>query len=382
MERELSVGIIGGGIVGTNQVRILSQIPGVKVVAVSDVVEEKARRASSIVGARPYSDYRKMLREEVLDLVSVATPDHLHRQPVIDSIDSGIRNLVCEKPLATSLEDAYEIKKAVRRKNVRFCVDFENRWLPTFKAVKMAVSEGIIGEPVYASAVLSDRIDVPLEMWGPPESSWARNSTCADFLLSHWTDLMRWIIGRDAETVYAVSHSKRLGFTPDYFQAIMHFEGHFTSYFESSWILSRSQPNIVSSTFDVVGTNGTVYCNHLQKSVFTLLGTEIFSDDFEKLRGLNKVLRANGIANEVSLREEDRNWRGDAIEPTVKCSLRVFKEGHDPKRVGNTFTHIVDCIRLSKDPEPDVEAGLMQVKMVCAIKESARTGQLVDIRRL
>lgn len=381
MERGLSVGIIGSGIIGTNQIRMLNQIQGVKVVAVSDVVEEKAKTAASMVSAKPYSDYRKMLKEEALDLISVATPDHLHKQPVLDSIDAGVRNLVCEKPLATRLEDAYEMAQAVREKNVRFCIDFENRWSPTFRAIKLAVSKGAIGEPVYASAMLSDRIDVPLEMWGPPESSWARNSTCADFLLSHWTDLIRWIVGRDAETVYAVSHSKKLGFTPDYFQAIMHFEGHFTSYFESSWILNRSQPTIVSSTMDLFGTGGTIYCNHLQKSVFTLLGTEVFSDDLERLRDINNILRVSGIVSEVSFREEDRNWRGDAIGPVVRCSLRVFKEGHDLNRIGNTFTHIVDCIRLSKDPEPDVEAGLMQVKMVHAIKESVRTGQLVDIRK-
>ncbi len=48
----------------------------------------------------------------------------------------------------------------------------------------------------------------------------------------------------------------------------------------------------------------------------------------------------------------------------------------------NTLTHMVKCIRYSKDPEPDIEAGLLQVKMVHAIKESARTGQLLDIREL
>ncbi len=382
MEGEISVGVIGCGIIGTSQVRVLSQIQGVKVVAVSDVVEEKAKKAASLVGARPYSDYMAMLREESLSLVSVATPDHLHKQPVIGSIDAGVKNLMCEKPLATSLEDAYEMTRTVRAKNVRFCMNFENRWLPAFRAIRLAVSEKAIGEPVYASAMLSDRIDVPLEMWGPPERSWARNSTCADFLLSHWTDLVRWIIGRDAETVYAVSHSKKLGFTPDSFQAIMHFRGDFTSYFESSWILSRSQPTIVSSTLDVYGTDGTIYCNHLQKSTFNILGTEIFSDDLEKLMSINRVLRIEGIVNDLSIREEDRNWRGEAIKPTVRCSLKVFKEGHDQRRMENALTHMIKCIRLSKKPEPDIEAGLMQVKMVHAIKESAKTGQLVDMRKL
>lgn len=382
MEKGISVGIIGCGIIGANQTRVLSQIQGVKVIAVSDVVEEKARRAASLVGAKPYSDYMTMLREETPDLISVATPDHLHKQPVIDSIDAGVKNLICEKPLAISLDDAYEMAHAVRAKNVCFCMNFENRWLPTFRAIKLAISEGVIGEPVYASAMLSDRVDVPSEMWGPPESSWARNSTCADFLLSHWTDLIRWMIGRDAETVYAVSHNKRLGFTPDYFQAIMHFEGHFTSYFESSWILSRSQPTLVSSTLDICGTDGIVYCNHLQKSTFNVLGTEIFSEDLEKLKSINRVLRSNGIASELSIREEDRDWRGEAIQPALRCNLRIFKEGHDPKRMKNTFTHMIECIRFSKEPEPGIEAGLVQVKMVHAIKESSRTGQLVDVRKL
>lgn len=382
MEEELLVGVIGCGIIGINQIKAFSQIQGVRVVAVSDIAKEKAEKAASLVNARPYSDYKTMLRKETLDLVSVATPDHLHKQPVIDSIDAGIKNLVCEKPLATSIEDAYEMARAVKNRSVRFCVDFENRWLPTFRAIKTAVSEGVIGEPVYASAMLSDRIDVPLEMWGPPETSWARNSTCADFLLSHWTDLVRWIVNKNPETVYAVSHNRKLGFTPDYFQAIIRFEDHFTSYFESSWILSRSQPTIVSSTLDIFGTDGTVYCNHIQKSTFTLPGTEVFSEDFEKLKTLNSILRIQGIASEISMRMENRDLKGNPIESVPKYSLKVFKEGHDSRKTSNTFSHMVECIRLSKNPEPDIEAGLMQVKMVHAIKESARTGRLINISDL
>jgi predicted dehydrogenase len=382
MEKELSVGIIGCGIVGTNQIKAFSQIQGVKIAAVSDIVEEKAKKAAFLVNARYYSDYKIMLREEALDLVSVATPDHLHKQPVVDSIDAGVKNLICEKPLATNLEDAYEMAQVVKKRNVRFCIDFENRWLPTFRAIKIAVSEGIIGKPVYASAMLSDRMDVPLEMWGPPKASWAGSTTCADFLLSHCTDLIRWIVEKNPETVYAVSHNRRLGFTPDYFQAIMHFEDHFTSYFESSWILNRSQPTIVSSTLDIFGTDGTIYCNHVQKSTFTLPGTEIFSDDFEKLRLINSILNNQGITSQISMRMENRNLKGEPIEPIPKYSLKVFKEGHDPRKIGNTFSHMVECIRLSKNPEPDVESGLMQVKMVHAIKKSAETGRLINISDL
>jgi predicted dehydrogenase len=382
LEKEIRVGLIGCGIIGAKQAASFSEIPGVRVVAVADIVEKKSKIVASSVNARSYSKHREMLRDEQLDIVSVATPDHLHREPVLDCVDFGIRNIVCEKPLATNLKDAYEIAEAVKRRRARFCVDFENRWNPTFRSIKLAVSRGVIGIPMNASAMLSNRIDVPYEMWGPPKSSWAKNSTCADFLLSHWTDLVRWIVDREPQTVYAVSQSKKLRFTPDYFQAIMTFEGGFTSYFESSWILSRSQTSIVSSTLDLSGTEGTIYCNHLPKSTFTNLGTEIFSSNHEKLTSINNKLRAEGIATEISVRKEDRNWKGEHIAPSLRSSLRIFKEGHDKRRVNNTFKHMVECVRKSKSPESGIQDGLVQVKMVEAIKHSAEENSPVSIRDL
>ena len=57
-------------------------------------------------GIGEYADYREMFAKENLDVVSVATPDHLHVDPVCDASDAGIRGILCEKPLANSVAEA------------------------------------------------------------------------------------------------------------------------------------------------------------------------------------------------------------------------------------------------------------------------------------
>ena len=95
-----------------------------------------------------YLDYREMLDKEQLEIVSIATHPGLHRDIVEASVDAGVRGILCEKPLALSLEDADAIVEACRSTGCVLSVNHSRRWNPAYIRAKEMLEEGVIGELV------------------------------------------------------------------------------------------------------------------------------------------------------------------------------------------------------------------------------------------
>jgi predicted dehydrogenase len=92
-----------------------------------------------------YADYREMFERERPDVVSVATPDNGHVEPVLAAIGSGTRMILCEKPLATSLEEADRVVEAARRSSTTISVNYSRRWDPDYVEARRLVRSGAIG---------------------------------------------------------------------------------------------------------------------------------------------------------------------------------------------------------------------------------------------
>lgn len=129
----------------------LAAIPSVTVVAGCDIVPE-AREAfvntwsETWPGVRVYEDYAEMLREAELDIVSVATPDHLHGDIVRSACESGVRGIFCEKPISHELGDADSMIDAIERNGIVVNVNHTRRWSPVYVAAREAIRSGEIGE--------------------------------------------------------------------------------------------------------------------------------------------------------------------------------------------------------------------------------------------
>ncbi len=95
--------------------------------------------------ATGYTDYRQMLAHERLDILAVATSDHLHADIAVDGADAGIRGVFVEKPLATSLEDADRIIEACEANGAALVTDHTWRWDPLYHRVLEAIHAGDIG---------------------------------------------------------------------------------------------------------------------------------------------------------------------------------------------------------------------------------------------
>jgi len=139
MKDQVRLGVIGVGLQGQTHLKCYQTLPYAQVVAIADVHEQTLREVGEKFAIpAQYRDYREMLSREELDAVSVVTPDHLHREPVLAAIAAGC-HVLCEKPLATGVEDAEAMVTAAKRAGVKLMVNFSNRWQSYLALAKEAV---------------------------------------------------------------------------------------------------------------------------------------------------------------------------------------------------------------------------------------------------
>ena len=120
------------------------------VVAVCDLVPELLDEFGRTWGDRwpdvgHYTDFSQMLRESNLDILTIATGDHTHAMLGIEAAEAGVKGIFCEKPLATSLEDADSLIAACEENGVVITVDHSRRFMPMWIQVREEIRRGAIG---------------------------------------------------------------------------------------------------------------------------------------------------------------------------------------------------------------------------------------------
>lgn len=120
--------------------------PNVTLAAGADSDEERRRRFRfRSVTANTYVDYRSMLKAENLQVLSVCAPTALHYDMVLAGARAGVRAIFCEKPLASSPEQAAEMVEACQAAGVILAVNHTRRWEPIYLHAKQLLAEGAIG---------------------------------------------------------------------------------------------------------------------------------------------------------------------------------------------------------------------------------------------
>ena len=89
--------------------------------------------------ARTYSDYREMIDKEDLDIIQVATPYNRHTDIVVRSAQAGVKRILCEKPMATTVADCDRMLAACEANGVLLSVDHTRRWRPIYHRVRAAI---------------------------------------------------------------------------------------------------------------------------------------------------------------------------------------------------------------------------------------------------
>ena len=155
--------ILGCGQVSIPQLRAWSQIEGVEVVALYNRTLSKAQeraREFGISQEHVYSDFEALLQTEKVDFVDVATAPQAHRELVEAAAAHGLPAL-CQKPMATNLEDARLMIAACNRAGILFSINENWRWRSHYREVKHLLDQGIIGQPRFVRFTSHRNITLP-----------------------------------------------------------------------------------------------------------------------------------------------------------------------------------------------------------------------------
>lgn len=142
--RDLTVGIIGVGNIGTVHLQSAQRIEGVRVTAVADADPDRRATARSLGVEAAYSDFEEMFRRESLDTVVVALPPKLHATAVTTAIEHGCDAFI-EKPFAPTLSEAERMVSAANDADVHLGVDHTIRYQTEIRKLKDAFDSGEFG---------------------------------------------------------------------------------------------------------------------------------------------------------------------------------------------------------------------------------------------
>src|SRR5690242_6511130 len=143
----LGIGVIGcGTIANSAHLPAISRLgERLKLVAVADVREEQAARAAQKFGAGAYyTDYRELLARPDIAIVDVCTPEFLHREQIVAAAEAG-KHILCEKPMADSLEAADAMIAAAERAGVKLMIGHSRRFTRRYREVRAAIDAGAVG---------------------------------------------------------------------------------------------------------------------------------------------------------------------------------------------------------------------------------------------
>jgi len=331
-------GIIGYGPQGREITDTLMRVPGAQVAAISDTYAPMLRRAQrDVPDATRHEDYREILDNPDIQAVIIATPTHQHRGITIDALEAG-KNVYCESPMASSIDDAKAIARAARDASSQiFQVGQMYRSNPQHRSVFQFMRSGAIGKPAMARG-----------QWHAKDS-WRRASPSAERVQElNWRldpsvslgligeaalnqmDVAYWVLGELPVSVHGFGQVMLWDDgreVPDTIQAIFEFPSGLHMMFDATLASSYED------SYEVyMGDNSTIVFRDRGKAWMfkevdsLMLGWEVYArkDRFYKETGI--ALLAN--ATQLDAQNADPTVDDPNIETPLWYALQEFMDNH------------------------------------------------------
>jgi len=279
--RKLGIGVLGVGEMGKRHAEnIRRQVPEARLVAVADVAGARAKQvAEELEIEHVFSSLEEMVQRKDIEAVLIATPDKFHAKAICAAAAAG-KDILCEKPLATTLEDAGAAIQEVSRRGVRLQIGFMRRYDPSYSAAMKRVEAGEIGTPVLFKSVGRDKDAPPLAAYQSNTNGMLfYNNTIHDF------DLARWLMQDEVAEVHAYTTTAirpEVAKYGDVVASVVNLKyvrgaiGNVESYVQAVYAYDVRT--------EIVGSKGSIFVGSLQKTPAIFLTThgsnEILADHF------------------------------------------------------------------------------------------------------
>jgi myo-inositol 2-dehydrogenase/D-chiro-inositol 1-dehydrogenase len=251
LTRELTVGLVGAGLIAGVHARAYGRVPGVRLVAVLDPVTEKARRLGEAHETEVAPDLDALLALGV-DIVDVCTPPKHHAAATIAALRAQ-RHVMCEKPLTRTLEDARRVVEVAEQSPGVLMVGHVSRFEPDHRAARDLAVAGEVGQV----RLLAHSTTSALPQWS--EGAWLADPVASGGPLLdqavHSFDFARWVIGSPAVRVHCMAADTPAG-PATYALSTVRYANGAIAHVECSWAHPASSGFRLAA--EVVGTAGRI----------------------------------------------------------------------------------------------------------------------------
>jgi predicted dehydrogenase len=290
-----------------------------------------------------YKDYLRMLDEQKPELVSICTESGKHAAIALDCIRRGI-NIIVEKPITLSLEDADAIIEEARKYNVKVCASHQNRFNKSVMKIHEALDQRRFGRLFYGTAHIRWNRGHEYYDRASWRGTWEQDGGALMNQCIHNIDLLRWMMGGEVSEVFA------------YTDKLNH------PYIEAE-DLGLALVKFKNGAYGIIEGTTDIYPKNLEETLY--------------LFGEKGTVKAGGQS--VNIIEE---WRfADMLDDAdeVKATYHenppnVYGYGHIP-----LFADVIEAIKEDRQPKVTAEDGRRALELVLAIYKSAAEGKPVKL---
>ena len=262
--KKLGVAVIGVGFWGRNHARILNELPNTELVAICDVIPERAQTVAEKFDVDAYTNSGKLLKRRDVEAVSICTwSTNLAIEAV--RVLKAEKHVFVEKPMASTFRQAKKIVDLAGRRERHLMVGFVERFNPGVQRVKTALEKGEIGAFVSATA---RRVSQWPERVG--DVGVVKDTAIHDI------DIMRYIFGEDPVAVYAKAGNLRHARFEDYAQIMLTFRGGKTAFIEANWLTPYKIRSLI-----VTGSEAIMSLNYLTQKIRIETAEQTFTPQHE-----------------------------------------------------------------------------------------------------
>ena len=192
----IRMAVIGAGRIGQIHAANAARNPAVALAGIADALPEPAGKLAGALGARVVT-VEEIFADPSVDAVLIGSSTDTHADLIQRAAGAG-KHIFCEKPVDLDLARARECEQAVKASGKACLIGFQRRFDPTFSALKARLDQGEIGALEALSVISRDP-------GAPPVDYLRRSGGIFKDMLIHDFDIFRWILGEEAETVYATA---------------------------------------------------------------------------------------------------------------------------------------------------------------------------------
>lgn len=296
------VGVIGVGAMGKHHARIYNEMENTELVGISDVDERRVNELAKKFNTNPYTDYKDLLKQG-LDAVSVVVPTSMHMDVALDVIKYGA-DLLVEKPIADTLENADKIIETAKDHNVKLVVGHVERFNPAVIKLKEIIDKGILG----------DIVSISTRRVGPFNDRIRDVGVIID-LGVHDIDVISYLFNRDVKNVFAIAGNGKRPFE-DYASILLRYGDNHSGLIETNWLTPHKVRNLT-----IIGLGGMAYLDYISQTVELHL-----EDKIEKVE----------INEDEPLRKELEHF------------IEVISNGHDSHSSGGNGRYVLQVAMAAK----------------------------------